>query len=325
MRSINEDIKSNNFKQAYLLYGDEAYLRKQYKDKLLCGMNPSDDMMNVSFFEGKGIDPKKLIDLGETMPFLAERRIIVVENSGFFKGACDKLPEYLAEMPDYLNMVFIETEVAKNTRMYKGVSKVGRVVEFVAQDDRTLSKWILGRLGKENKRITQRNMELLLEKTGNDMGNIEKEVEKLLCYTMDHEEISAEDIEAICTTQVSNKIFDMIRAISEKHQQKALALYYDLLALKEPPLRILSLISSQFNLILQVKEMAENGYDENTIARKVGKPGFVVRNCRKFGGKYSGRQLQSILEECVSTEEDVKNGRLSDVISVELLLIKYSK
>ena len=68
---------------------------------------------------------------------------------------------------------------------YKAVKKYGRVVEFNVQDSNTIMRWVLGMMKKEGKKITQRDMELFLSKTGTDMGNIERELEKLLCYTMD--------------------------------------------------------------------------------------------------------------------------------------------
>ena len=84
MKSLNEDIKTGNFKGAYLLFGEEAYLKKQYKERLRKAILPEGDQMNYAYYEGRGINPAELIDLAETMPFFAERRLIVVENSGFF-------------------------------------------------------------------------------------------------------------------------------------------------------------------------------------------------------------------------------------------------
>ena len=75
MKSILEDIKTQNFKQAYLLYGEEAYLKHQYKNKLKNALLPEDDTMNFSRFEGKGTEIPKVIDLAETMPFFADRRV----------------------------------------------------------------------------------------------------------------------------------------------------------------------------------------------------------------------------------------------------------
>ena len=324
MKSLQEDIKNQDFKKVYLLCGEEDYLKKQYKEKLKNALVPDGDTMNFSIFEGKKTEPRAVIDLGETMPFFAERRVIFLEDTGFFKNQCQDLPEYLGELPEYLCMVFVESEVDKRSRMYKAVKKYGRIVEFGQQDSNTIMRWVLGILNREGRKITRSDMELFLTKTGTDMGNIERELEKLLCYTMGREVITKEDIEAVCTTQISNHIFDMIRAMTEKNQNKALELYYDLLALKEPPMRILFLLARQFNLILQVKELVKEGYDQGQIGKKAGLQPFVVRNYMTYARKYSEEDLRSAVEECVSTETKVKTGYMTDSMSVELLLVKFS-
>ena len=91
MKSIDEDIITGAFKQVYLFYGAEAYLKKQYKDKLKKALCGSDDQMNFTAYEGKNINPKEVIDLAETLPFFADRRVILIENSGFFKHSCELL------------------------------------------------------------------------------------------------------------------------------------------------------------------------------------------------------------------------------------------
>ncbi|MEI3412746.1 MAG: hypothetical protein V8Q57_05760 [Blautia sp.] len=67
--------------------------------------------------------------------------------------------------------------------MYKAVKSCGRIGEFVRQKENDLLTWGAGILGKEGKRITKGNMELLLTKTGIDMGNLRMELEKLITYT----------------------------------------------------------------------------------------------------------------------------------------------
>lgn len=280
--------------------------------------------MNFSLFQGKKTEPKAVIDLAETMPFFAERRVIFLEDTGFFKNQCQDLPEYMASLPEYLCMVFVESEVDKRSRMYKAVKKYGRAVEFVRQDSSTLMRWVLGILKREGKKITQRDMELFLERTGTDMGNIENELEKLLSYTMGREVITASDIKEVCTMQITNHIFDMLRAVTEKKQKKALDLYYDLLALKEPPMRILFLLARQFNLILQVKELSGEGYDQSATAKRTGLQPFVVRNYMAYARKYGTQELRDMVQECVELETKVKTGQMTDALSVELLLVKFS-
>ena len=157
------------------------------------------------------------------------------------------------------------------------------------------------------------------------MGNIRNELEKLITFTMGRDVVTAEDIEEICTTRTENKIFEMVRAVTEKNQRKALDLYNDLLTLREPPMRILFLLARQFNLLLQVKELQRLGCDQKTIASRTGLQSFVVRNYTGCTGRYTTAQLRQAVEDFTQTEEEVKTGRLSDVLSVELLIVKYAR
>ena len=214
MKSLNEDIKSGQFKKVYLLYGEESYLKKQYKDRMTKAMIPDGDTINYAYFEGKGIRPGELIDLAETMPFFAERRLIVVENSGFFKNAVPELADYIREMPDTACFLFIESEVDKRGKLFKAVKDRGRIVEMGRQDEKTLLYWIAGNVKREGRQIKESAARYLVSKTGTDMENLEKELEKLFSYTLGSSEITAQDIDAVCTTQISNKIFDMVEAVA---------------------------------------------------------------------------------------------------------------
>lgn len=324
MKNIQEDIKSGNFKSAYLLCGEEAYLKVQYKNKLLKALNPDDDTMNFNHYEGRNIDVKELIDLCETMPFFADRRVVLLEDTGFFKNKCDELADYMKELPDYLCLVFVEDEVDKRSKMYKGVKSCGRIGEFARQDEKTLMQWAAGILKREGKNITQRDMELLLTMTGIDMGNLRMELEKLITYTGDRNVVTRADIQEVCTTQTQNKIFDMVRAVTEKNQKRALDLYYDLLTLKEPPMRILFLLAKQFRQLLLVKEYTEEGVAQPEMASRLGVPSFVVRNIASCARSYRISELRQAVTDFVDAEEAVKTGRLQDVLSVELLIVKYS-
>ena len=324
MKTIDNDIKMGQLKNVYLLYGTEDYLKRQYRDKLKHALVEPDDTMNFSAYEGKDINPNELIDLSETLPFFKEKRMILVENSGFFKNSCDDLAEYMSQVPESTCFVFVEEEVDKRSKLFKAASRAGSAVEFETPKEDMLIRWILGRIQREGKKITQSVMQLFLSKTGSDMENIDKELEKLICYTLDKTEISAADVEAICTGQTENKIFEMIDAISAKNQKKALDLYYDLLAIKEAPMRILFLIARQFQNLLLIKSMSAKGYPAVSIAKTAGMPSFAVQKNLRQAGAFKINQLKEAIEDCGQAEEDVKTGRMADQLAVELLIVKYS-
>ena len=228
-------------------------------------------------------------------------------------------------MPDTTCILFVETEVDKRNRLYKAVQKQGRITEFQTQDERTLMKLILGTLKKENRKITEATLQLFLEHTGTDMENIAMELEKLLSYTEGRDVITSQDVNEICTVQTTGQIFEMIRALAEKNQKKALNLYYDLLSLKEPPMRILFLIARQFHQLLLVKSLAAKGYDRAAIASRAKIAPFVAGRCMAQAKSFTTEQLKTAVQDCVQAEEDVKTGKIADTLSVELLILKYSK
>ena len=325
MKTIDNDIKAGDLKHAYLLYGEEQYLIRQYRDKIIKAAVPEGDTMNFTTFSGEGINPKEIIDLSETLPFFADSRLILIEDSGFFKKSPEELAEYFAEVPETTRFLFVENEVDKRSKLYKALTKMGNAVEFKQQTDEILSRWVGSRIKKEGKNITRDAYNLFIQKTGTDMENIDKELEKLICYCLDKEIIEPADVEAVTTEQISNKIFEMVDAISTHQQKKALELYYDLLALKEPPMRILFLITRQFQILLTVKVMTNKGFGNKDIAAKAGCPEWAVKKYQSQARSYSVEQLRGALEQGGSYEEAVKTGKMNDQMAVELFLVEYSK
>jgi DNA polymerase-3 subunit delta len=325
MKTIDQDIKSGNLKQFYLLYGPEEYLVRQYRDKLKKALVAEGDTMNFSAFSGADINQKEIIDLSETLPFFADRRVILIEDSGLFSKSAEELADYISTAPETTYFIFVEKEISKVTKMYKQVKKSGSVVEFARQTDAIIARWVENRLKKNGKRITGQAYRLFIEKTGNDMENIDKELEKLICYALDRELIEESDVEAITTEQIENKIFDMIDAVSAHQQKRALDLYYDLLALREPSMKILYLLTNQFQRIMVVKSMSNQGFTDRDIAKPAGCPEWAVKKYRSQGRSFSMDQLKQALRRGVEYETAVKTGLLGDKMAVELFISEYSK
>lgn len=321
MQTLNQDIKERSFKPAYLLFGEEAFLKKSYKNRLKDAITDGDSM-NYNYYEGKGMNVDEIISMSDTMPFFGEKRLVLVEDSGFFKGGqgSEDMVGYMERIPESTCLMFVESEVDKRSRLYKAVKKYGYAAELSHQDAGHLSRWAAGILAQNGRKITGRTMEYFLGKTGDDMENISSELEKLISYTLGRDVITDEDVDAICTTQVTNKIFDMITAIAARQTRKAMDLYEDLLTLKEPPMRILFLIARQFNQILQVKELAGKGLEKGAIGSKLRLQPFVAGKIMVQAKAFSREQILSYVDLCVDAEEGVKTGRLQDRLAVELLI-----
>ena len=296
MKTLNEHLKKKTFKNVYLLYGDEAYLRNQYRDRLKQAMISDGDTMNLSCFEGKGIDEKELTALADTVPFFSDYRLI-----------------------------FVESEVDKRNKLFKAVSAAGYAANLTMPGDKQLILWLAGMVKKENKLIQEQTLQYFLQIVEHDMNGMRQEMEKLICYVGQRQVIEKADVDAVCCVFVENKIFDMIRAVAEKNQRQAMQLYDDLVTLKEPPMRILYLIIKQFNTLYEIRDLAVQGYPASAIAEKTAVRDFIVKRNISLGRHFELSALRQAVEDGTELEEAVKTGRITDRLAVEMMIQKYSR
>ena len=320
MQRLKDDIKSGNFHNIYLLYGEEDYLKRMYRDNLKKAVLKDSDEMNYSYYEGNSIDIKEVRNISDTLPFFSDYRIVVIENSGLFKSSND-FADYLPIMPDSTIILFVEKEIDKRNKLYKYVNKNGITVEMNQMNEHDTKSFVGMILKQNNKIIKEKTAEYLLQHIENSMSNIKNELDKLIAYTYGREEITIEDIDEICSVQITGRIFQMIDAVADSNINKTMALYHDLLQLRENPMSILYLLTRHFNILLQVKSL--NNASKSVIASKVGVPPFAAGKYMSQAKRFNPDSLKEMLDKCIETEYRFKRGMTGDQIGVELLLIQF--
>lgn len=323
MKNLKADLKTGDYKRVYLLYGSEQYLKRLYRNKLKQGILAKADEINFSYFEGKGIDEAEVIHIAETMPFFAEKRLVLIENSGWFKSQ-GKMADIIKTLPDTAILIFVEQDADKRNRLYKAVKEIGYICEMNVPEERDLKLWIASLLKANGKKITENTLLYFIDVVGTNMENIQSEVDKISNYACDREVITKEDVDTICTAQVTGKIFQMIDYVASRSPAPALALYHNLLLLKEKPMYILYLITRQFNILMQVKQMGEAGISNAVIAKNAGIPPFAVSKYVTQARAFSKEVLFHAVEFGLETEEQVKTGLLDEQIAVEIMIVKFA-
>ena len=319
MNRIRDDIKKREFHNLYLLYGDEEYLKRYYRENLkYCILEDSDDM-NFSKFENKGIDLNEVQSIADTLPFFSEHRLIIIQDSGLFKSSND-FTDYLEHMPDSTIIVFVEKEIDKRNKLYKYINKNGIAAEIKVKDSEEVLNWAAKRLKESGKVFTRKTMEYFLQRVDNNLYNLTNEIEKIAAYTVGREEITIADIDAVCPAYLQNHIFQMVDAVGAGDTDKALKLYNELIELKEAPSYILYMLIRHFNILLQIGSMGNA--PKNQVASKIGISPYFVGNYQRQSSRFSGKQLKQALDNSLETEQKFKTGVLDDQIGVELLLIE---
>ena len=231
MNRIKDDIKQRKFHNLYLLYGSEELLKKNYRENLKHFILENSDEMNFSKFENRGIDLSEVQSIADTLPFFSDYRLIVIQDSGLFKTSND-FADYLEHMPDSTIIIFVEKEIDKRNKLYKYVNKNGIAAEIKLKDAQETLNWAARRLKDAGKVFTRQTMEYFLQRVDNNLYSLSNEIDKLVAYTGDRQEVTIADIDEICPAFLQNHIFQMVDAVGATDSDKALKLYNEMIELK---------------------------------------------------------------------------------------------
>lgn len=321
-KTIREDLKNNTLKKIYLLYGEETYLVNLYKNKLKEAII-GDDTMNFNYAEGKKIDFNEINEAAFAMPFFADNRLVMLENTGLFKNASkDEWVGLVENLPETTYLIFIESEVDKKTKMYKRVANVGDCVEMTHPSEDELRTWVLKGFEAYGCKVSRGALDLFIQKCSDSMERMKGEISKLADYCMERGVITEEDVEAVTCAHIEDRVFVMIEDVTMGKKREAMELYYDLVALNVDSRKIISLIARQVNQLLMVKNLRKAGADRSTIAAKVKVPPFVAGKLLNLEKTFASEEvLRRYLELCVSSDEATKNGDMDPTIAVEMIIL----
>lgn len=323
---ISDLIKADEKKRIYLLYGEENYLVQQNKNNLMKYLTKDMmDDMNINRYQGPDVNVDQVIEMAETLPFFADYRVILVENSGWFADGNDAFAEYIDRIPETTVFVFVEQKVDGRKSLVSAVKKIGVTVNYLYQEDDILSAWMKKRAADAGLNISPAITKLLIGRVGNQMQRLSMELEKLISYCLGSGEITAKDIDAVCTDTIEDRIFEMVEAVSLKNQKRVLSLYKDLLMLKEAPAKILAILNSEYARLLTIKSLADKGMNESAIAATMGVTNFIVSKRMPTVRKYKMDEIKNCLKKGIQADQSYKEGKIVDRIAVEVLLIELTQ
>ena len=209
----------------------------------------------------------------------------------------------------------------KRSKLYKKVKELGYITELNHPTNDELMNWTGNIINKSGKKITISNMNLFIARVGNDMERLKSELDKLLSFTLDKDIIEEEDIIAVTSISLTNRVFELVKSITNNKIQDALDIYEDLVALKEPPLKIMILITRQFNQLLQIKELATAGFSEKDIISSMKLNPYVVKNLMRRARGFDMAMLLSYVKNAIELEEAIKQGNINDKLALEMLML----
>ncbi len=341
-KEVIKDIKLKQTGNLYLFYGEETYLVEETIKLMKQYILESDfESLNLSVIEGKDFSANKLIDACETIPFMSDKKIVIVKGSEAFSGKKKvmseieekRLIEYISDIPEFTCLIFCEGDtVDARRKLIKEVKKNGKIIKFDKLNERELGKWIVKTIKKKKKIIKEKELSNLISQfdyfgknSEQCMLDVKNEIGKLTSYMGEAVDVKQEHISAIITPKFENDIFKLLDAIASKNLEESLKRLAYMLSEGEPVMKLMFMLSKQVKNILIVKELLEEGYSSKLIASKAKIHPFVVSKHMAQCRFYSSSKLRKLLSYSVKMDSSIKSGKLTERLAIELLVVEMCK
>ncbi|WP_418790710.1 DNA polymerase III subunit delta [Phosphitispora sp. TUW77] len=342
IKALENSLKRQVISPVYLFYGEETYLRDQYLGMFKSLLPDEYRDFNMDIIDGRDTSMESIIGMAATMPFLADKRLVIVKNADIFKAkrknqkkgtnleqdengdkpdpSEDILINYLENPVDSTCLIFCTDSVDRKRKIYKRIEKNGQVVQFAQLKGKDITEWINRTARRLGKTIEPKAVAGLVAAVGNNLCQLRTELEKLACYVQGNA-ITAADVEMMVSKTVELSIFELVDAVGNRNYSKALRLAREMVFFGEPVIRILYMVARQFRLLLQSKSLLASGVLANEMAGLMQVHPFVAQKCIKQAGNFSLGELKLSLEKVLKADADIKGGKQEAVLALELLII----
>ncbi len=317
----------------YLFYGDDEYALQGAANRFKARVAESGSAdMNVTTLDGASISLRELTAITHAMPFLADRRVVILINPiklSTGKGQRKKFLSALETIPPSTACVLkVESNLKPGHWLMKWAQgQKGRayIKAFSLPKGHNMTMWIQDQaksLGGEFSRQGAARLAVLVEE---DPRMAAKEIEKLITYANFQRPVTAEDVDLLTPDVRLGDVFDMVDAIGYRNGEKALRMLHRLLA-ENHPLQLYGMIIRQFRLLIQVREML----DENprasyqNIAKKMGVHPYPIKKLLPQTRYFTLKTLEKIYHQLLEIDEDIKTGKIEPTLAMDMLIAELT-
>lgn len=319
----------------YLFHGSNRHEQREKLEGLLDKMGDREMLsLNTTRFDSR-VSLTELQQACSAVPFLANVRVVLVDglfSSSPDKGMVDKLLDYLPELPDTARLFFLEPKgLPENSRIVKLARSAGNGYELKVDlpEGAQLARWVQKTAADQGGEMTPQAANLLaanIASSGdrqmkeNQMEILDNEIAKLVLYKDGEGAIDVDDVLLLSPYAAEASIFDLVDALGGRQAARAAELLQKKLNEGADPFYLFAMFVRQFRLLIQVREMLDQGERPPAIAAQLRVPGFVASKLAQQAQGFSMAQLEQIYERLLEIDVEVKTGQADMLTALSLLL-----
>jgi len=321
----------------YVFHGSDEFTRAETVSDFKRRLGPPDTVdLNTTVLDGGQVTLAEMRHACEAIPFLAEKRLVIVqglltrlsarkdrEMSAAQKTLLDTLADYLPTLPETTRLVLVEEKPLKSSHPILKLAREaerGYVKKFDPPDARALPGWIAKRVEKHGGQIEPRAASHLGAVVGTDLRLLDQEIAKLVTYTNGERAITVADVEQVVPYAQAAIVFDLVDAFGRREGRTAAETLHRLLDAGEHPLGLLAMITRQFRLLIQTKELKAEGATSKDVAQALKIHPFPASKLYDQVIHFTADQLETVYRHLLDTDVAIKSGEIEAEVALDLLV-----
>lgn len=339
-QTIGRDLKAGNVPNLVFLCGEEQYLVHWAVDLLKeTYINKACESLDFTRLEPENLTTAGIKESCETLSMMSPRRMVLIPEfppalgqklKGFSESDEKELIEYMEDLPETCLLVITagkpDPKNKKKSRLQTAAAKAGAVYDFGPLSGAQLRSFVAKRFKASGKIYRDSVVSLLIEDSGYgnkeidyNLYNLDNDIKKVIAHSTG-DEIVASDVTETVSSNLETNTFAMLDAVSRNRKDEAYRLLHNLLVSGEAVYGLLALIISQLELILEVKEMREEGMNPAQMHKLLGIHEFRIKKAMAVTEKYSAEGLKRILSKAYEIDGTIKTGLLEQNLALELFI-----
>ena len=321
----------------YVLHGEDEFTRSETLADFKRRLGPPDTVeLNTTVLDGRKLSLSELHHACDALPFLAEKRLVIVEGllsrltarkgetlSDAKQKLLDDLTDYLPHLPPTTRLALVESRSLPARHPILKLAKrepEGYVKRFAPPDAKALPGWIRKRAKKHGGTIEPRAAHQLASVIGADLRLLDQEIVKLVTHSDGERAVTESDVETLVPYSQDAVIFDLVDALGHRDGSTAAETLHRLINEGEHPLGLLGMIIRQFRLLIQVKALKAKGASSRDIAKTLGIHPFPAGKLYSQATHFTPAQLEKIYRYLSETDVAIKTGKIDSEIALDLLV-----
>ncbi len=278
-------------------------------------VDPSMRDLCYSVYFADEADPAEIVSVANTLPFLTERRVVVVRRAErYLKGkSAETMARYLENPCESTVLLLVTSQIDKRSKLYKACDKAGEIVPCPQLREADVMDWVRNGVRERDKTMRSDAVRALVDRTGVRLGDVSNAVQLVCDYVGDAPEITAADVEASCADVAEEQIWALTDAIAASDTTKTVRALRELLDLGMNEVQIMGSINWLLKSAHTVAS-GSGGYVNQFVARKV----------KPLADKIGPAKMPAAFALCINTEIMLRSTGVDRALALELLVIKLA-